>query len=67
MAFGGDVRSGELVVSAHHFEEFAAAEFKVDLGVVFEDVGVVCFCVLEGLVDIAVEDCGADFWVLLVL
>lgn len=33
------------------------------VGVIFEDVGIVCFRVLEGFVDVAVENGGADFWI----
>ena len=58
----GRFRGGELVVVAHYFEEFAAAELEVDLGVILEDVGVIGFCVFEGFVNVAVEDGGADFW-----
>lgn len=51
----------DLVGMTHHFEKFAAAQLKVDLGICFEDVCVVCFCVFEGFVDVPVQDCRADF------
>lgn len=51
-----------LVAAADHFDEFAAPEFEVDFFVVSEDRGVVCHCVFEGFVDVAVEDGGPDFW-----
>ena len=52
----------ELGAGAYHLDELAAAEFEVDVFVVAEDGGVVGFCVLEGFVDVAVEDGGTDFY-----
>jgi hypothetical protein len=49
----------QICAAPDHFDEFAAPETEVDMGIVLEDGGVVSVCMFEGFVDIAFEDGGS--------